>query len=269
MRIFDTSVRDGLTGLRATPELRMRCIETIAAMGVDVIEVGMIASVRDDDEVIRRSAEELRGVCVCCLAHPNEAAIRRAGEALTSAESARLHVFNPIRAEGDADERLDEIVRTVKVAREVCEEVEWSALDATRVDREFLLEAVAAAVEAGARTVGIPDTRGHALPSEMMALIGAVRGVIGERDDVVISAHCHDDLGLGLANSLAAVGAGARQVECTVGGIGPQGGNTPLEKVVTALRARRDALPGCGDVDLSLIDEASCRLAACRGDGSR
>lgn len=248
--IFDTTLRDGeqAPGFSMTPADKLRLARQLDRLGVDVIEAGFpIASV-GDFEAVQAVAAAIRRPIVAALARAKEADIDRAWAALRGAARPRLHVFlatsdihlvHKLRVSRDACLRM--AAAAVARARAYCPDVEFSAEDATRSDPAFLAEVAEAVVEAGASTVNLPDTVGYALPDDMRAVIAGVRARIG--DAATISAHCHDDLGLAVANSLAAVQAGARQVECTVNGIGERAGNAALEEIVMALRVRGERLP--------------------------
>ncbi len=247
--IFDTTLRDGeqTPGVSFTPEEKLRIARQLARLGVDVIEAGFPAASPGDLEAVRRIALEVEGPTICALARAKEADIRAAWGAVRYAERPRIHVFiatsdihlrHKLRL--SRDEVLKRAREMVAYAGSLCPDVEFSPEDASRTDPAFLHEVLEAVIDAGAATVNIPDTVGYAIPSEFAALIRGIVEVVPNIDRAVISVHCHDDLGLAVANSLAAVAAGARQVECTVNGLGERAGNAALEEVVMALEVRRD-----------------------------
>ena len=247
--IFDTTLRDGeqSPGCTLNRAQKLRMAEALAALGVDIIEAGYPNASEDDFEAVRQIARQLRDVRVCGLARCNEADINATAAALRDAANPRIHVFiaaSPIHREMklkmSADEVIERAVAGVRQARALCADVEFSAEDATRSEPEFLVRLFSAAIAAGAGTINVPDTVGFTTPGEYGDLIRLLkRDVIGV-ERVIISTHCHDDLGLAAANSLAAVEAGARQVECTLTGIGERAGNAALEEIVMTLRTRPD-----------------------------
>lgn len=246
VRIFDTTLRDGeqSPGATMTMEEKLRIARMLERLGVDVIEAGFAAASPGEIESIGRIADEVKESEIASLCRTRHGDIRKAWQALSHAAKPRLHTFiatSKLHMEHKLKmteaEVLQEITRGVGACRELTHNVEFSAEDATRTDPGFLREAVAAAVEAGAATVNLPDTVGYTMPDEYKTLVRSCLEVIGDRD-VIISTHCHNDLGLAVANSLAAVQAGARQVECCINGIGERAGNAALEEVVMALKVR-------------------------------
>jgi 2-isopropylmalate synthase len=247
--IFDTTLRDGeqAPGIALDPDKKVEIARQLARLGVDVIEAGFPVSSPGDFEAVRRIATEVEGPVIAALARAEPDDIDRAWDALRSAEKSRIHVFlatSPIHMEHklrmSPEEVLTAVKRSVGRAAEHTE-VEYSPEDATRSDPAFVIAVCLAAVEAGATTINIPDTVGYATPSEYGRLIAAVVAEVkGTRGDVVVSTHCHNDLGLAVANSLAAVGAGARQVEGAINGIGERAGNTSTEEIIMALKVRED-----------------------------
>ncbi|MDR3425635.1 MAG: 2-isopropylmalate synthase [Alphaproteobacteria bacterium] len=248
--IFDTTLRDGEQSPGATMSLKEKIAvaSLLDSMGVDVIEAGFAASSLGDAECIAAVGKAVKRTRVCSLARAIKADIEAAAKALEKVERPRIHTFvstSPIHLEHQMRKSeaqvLDIIDETVRFARSFCDDVEWSAMDATRTGIAYLSKAVDAAVRAGASTINIPDTVGYAIPEEYQALIAAL---VAQFPSVCFSVHCHDDLGLAAANSLAGVKAGARQIECTINGIGERAGNAPLEEVVMALKTRADFF-GC------------------------
>jgi 2-isopropylmalate synthase len=247
--IFDTTLRDGeqAPGCSMTLNEKLRVATALSQLNVDVIEAGFPAASPGDFESVQAIARTIEGATICGLARcvPND--IKRAWEALKEAESPRIHVFvatSQIHREHKLNMAKDEVIRTaiagVTLAREFCENVEFSPEDAARTEPEYLVEVVDAAIAAGATTVNIPDTVGYTVPGEFFELFRYLKQHVRGIDGVRLSVHCHDDLGLAVANSLAAVQAGARQVECTINGIGERAGNCSLEEIVMALKTRAD-----------------------------
>jgi len=249
IRIFDTTLRDGEQSPGASMNVteKMEIAQALEQLGVDVIEAGFPIASPGDFASVKAIAESVRGAIVCGLARCNDADIDRAWEALSQAERPRIHVFlatssihREFKLRMTEDEVVARAVAGVTRARKLCADVEFSPEDAARTELDFLCRVVEAAIDAGATTVNIPDTVGYATPQQMHRVIGALRERVRGIDRAVISVHCHDDLGLAVANSLAAVEAGAGQVECTINGLGERAGNCSLEEVVMALRTRQD-----------------------------
>ena len=272
--IFDTTLRDGeqAPGCSMTDREKIRVARALAELGVDVIEAGFPAASDGDFESVRLIAREIRGPIICGLARCGGNDIERAWQALRDAERPRLHVFiatSPIHRQFKLGLGREEVIRRavegVRVARALCDDVEFSAEDAARTELDYLAEVVAAVIEAGARTVNIPDTVGYAVPEEFAARIAYLRANVPGIERAVLSVHCHDDLGMAVANSLAAVQAGARQVECTINGIGERAGNCSLEEVVMAVRTRADRLPVSTGVDTRRLAPTSRLVAAVTG----
>jgi len=247
--IFDTTLRDGEQSPGASMNLaeKMEVAGALVELGVDVIEAGFPIASQGDFEAVRQIARHVRGSIVCGLARCRNADIDRAWEAVQYAEQPRIHVFlatSAIHREHklrmDKDEIIRRAVAGVQRARGYCNNVEFSPEDAVRTETDFLCKVVEAAINAGANTVNIPDTVGYATPSQMKNVIQVLRDHVPNIERAVISIHCHNDLGLAVANSLAAVEAGAGQVECTINGIGERAGNCSLEEIVMTLRTRND-----------------------------
>jgi 2-isopropylmalate synthase len=256
IKIFDTTLRDGEQSPGCSMNLgeKVRLARRLQTLGVDVIEAGFPIASDGDFEAVRAVAAECREVSVAALCRTTEQDVTRAWEAVGRAARPRLHTFvatSDIHLEHKLKKSRAEVLRmtreAVRLASALTEDVEFSAEDATRSDLDYLCEVFAAAVDEGARTLNVPDTVGYTTPTEFREIVRAVRErVVGERD-VCISVHCHNDLGLAVANTLAALDAGARQVECTINGIGERAGNAALEEVVMAMRVRSDRLPyTCG-----------------------
>lgn len=249
IKIFDTTLRDGEQSPRASMnvEEKLQLARQLARLGVDIIEAGFAISSAGDFEAIKRIGAEVEGPVICSLARAKEPDIRKAWEALKDAPRRRIHTFHSTsdihlkyQFRVSREEALRRSVEMVKLARSLVEDVEFSPMDATRTDPAYLCQVVEAVIEAGASTVNIPDTVGYTTPEEFGALIRTLMEKVGNIKKAVISVHCHNDLGLAVANSLAAVLHGAGQVECTINGIGERAGNCSMEEVVMALRTRRD-----------------------------
>ncbi len=273
--IFDTTLRDGeqSAGAAMTVAEKLRVALLLEDMKVDVIEAGFPISSAGDFEAVSQIASQVKQATVCALSRAVAKDIERAAEALKTAVRPRIHTFigtSPLHRKHitnmDQAQMLDTIRSSVTLARGLCDDVEWSAMDATRTEREFLARAVETAIAAGATTVNIPDTVGYAIPDEFGALITYLLAQVPNIDRAVLSVHCQNDLGLATANSLAAVQAGARQVECTINGIGERAGNTSLEEVVMALKVRREHFHDhyC-NVNTTLLTKASRLVAAVSG----
>jgi 2-isopropylmalate synthase len=247
VRIFDTTLRDGeqSPGCSMTPQQKLVMARALAELGVDVIETGFPASSQADREATALIVRELRETTLCVLSRCLPADIEASMRAIEHAARPRLHVFistSPLHREHklrmDKAAVLEATARTVALARSGCDDVEFSAEDGTRTEEDFLAEVIGVAIASGATTINVPDTLGYTTPAEMRALFERlIAGVPGARD-VVFSAHCHDDLGMAVANSLAAIEGGARQIECTINGIGERAGNCALEELVMALKVR-------------------------------
>jgi 2-isopropylmalate synthase len=250
VRIFDTTLRDGeqSPGFSMNTEEKIRLARQLAALNVDVIEAGFPIASRGDLEAVKKVAQEVRNVPIAALARAKKQDVDAAIEALKPAASSRLHVFLAtsdlhlrVKLNMTREHALEAITSMVRHGRQHVGEVEFSAEDAGRTDIEFLCQVCRAAVDAGATVLNLPDTVGYAVPEEYGAMFIKVREYLGDPDGVTLSAHCHDDLGMAVANSLAAVRAGVRQIECTINGIGERAGNASLEEVVVALAVRKES----------------------------
>ncbi len=249
IKIFDTTLRDGEQSPGASMNLpeKLQIAEELIRLGVDIIEAGFPIASPGDFESVREIATRFQGATICGLARCNNADIDRAWEALQHAESPRIHVFlatsaihREFKLNMSRESIIENSVAGVKRAAGYCDDVEFSPEDAARTEIDFLCEVVEAVIDAGATTVNIPDTVGYATPTHMSNVITALKNRVPNIERAVISVHCHNDLGLAVANSLAAVEAGAGQIECTINGIGERAGNCSLEEVVMALRTRSD-----------------------------
>jgi 2-isopropylmalate synthase len=264
--VFDTTLRDGeqSPGASMTREEKVRIAKALERMRVDVIEAGFPAASIGDFEAVRAVARAVTGSRICALARAHEADSRRAGEAIADAAAGRIHTFlatSPIhmkmKLQMTPDQVLEQAVRSVRLARELCDDVEFSPEDAGRSDPDFLCRVLEAVIDAGATTVNIPDTVGYNVPEQFGGLIRTLRERIPNADKAGFSVHCHNDLGLAVANSLAAVLAGARQVECTINGLGERAGNASLEEIVMAVRTRQDVFPCDTNINTQEIVPAS------------
>ena len=250
VRIFDTTLRDGeqSPGFSMNTQEKIRMARQLAALGVDTIEAGFPIASRGDLEAVDAVAREVRDVPVAALARARRDDILAAAEALKPAKTPRMHVFLAtsdlhlqVKLHMTREQALEAIESMVRLAKNFVEEVEFSAEDAGRTDIDYLCEACEAAVRGGATVLNLPDTVGYAVPEEYGEMFRKVRDHLGDPDHIILSAHCHDDLGLAVANSLAAVKAGVRQIECTVNGIGERAGNAALEEVAVALAVRKES----------------------------
>jgi len=266
VRIFDTTLRDGeqSPGAAMTHEEKLEVAALLDEMGVDIIEAGFPISSNGDFEAVSAIAKQVKNAVVCGLARAGFKDIDRAGEALRDAPRGRIHTFistSPVhmkhKLQMEPSAVLEAIAASVARARNWTDDVQWSAEDATRTERDFLCRAVELAIKAGATTINIPDTVGYATPQEYFELMEMLIARVPGADKVYFSTHCHNDLGLAVANSLAGVLAGARQVECTVNGIGERAGNAALEEIVMALKVRRDRMPFATGIKTEMIARAS------------
>jgi 2-isopropylmalate synthase len=266
LMIFDTTLRDGeqSPGASMTKDEKLRVARQLERMQVDVIEAGFAAASPGDFEAIRSIARVIKGSTVCSLARSSENDIRRAGEAIAPAARGRIHTFiatSPIHMEKKLrmtpDQVVEAAVRAVHWAREYTDDVEFSAEDAVRSEVDFLCRVFAAVIDAGASTINVPDTVGYSVPTVWGELMRTLIAHVPGAERVVWSTHCHNDLGMAVANSLSAVLAGARQVECTINGLGERAGNASLEEVVMAVRTRSDIFPVETRIDTTQIVPAS------------
>lgn len=264
--IFDTTLRDGeqSPGASMTLEEKLQIAELLDAMGVDVIEAGFPIASNGDFESVSEVAKLMKNAQVCGLARAGAKDIDRAADAVKHAKNPRIHTFistSPVhmkhKLQMEPDEVMEAIAFSVSHARNHVENVEWSPEDATRTDRDFLCATVETAIKAGATTINIPDTVGYTVPQEYFEIITILRERVPNIDKAIISTHCHNDLGLAVANSLSGVQAGARQVECTINGLGERAGNAALEEIVMALNVRNDAMPQWTNIETTSLARAS------------
>ncbi len=272
--IFDTTLRDGeqSPGASMTKEEKIRIAWQLERMGVDVIEAGFPAASNGDFEAVKAVADIVKGSTVCGLARAIESDIHRTGEALRGAESARIHTFiatSPIHMKKklrmSPEQVITQAVKAIKWASQYTDNIEFSPEDAGRSEIDFLCKILEAVVEAGAKTLNIPDTVGYTMPEQFGKLIATLRERIPNSDKAVFSVHCHNDLGLAVANSLSAVMNGARQVECTINGLGERAGNASLEEIVMAVRTRQDFFPCDTRIDATHIVPASKLVSGITG----
>jgi 2-isopropylmalate synthase len=269
--IFDTTLRDGeqCPGATMTFEEKLEVADFLDAMGVDIIEAGFPIASEGDFLAVAEIAKRIKTSVVCGLARAGELDIDRAGEAVRHARRPRIHTFiatSPVhrkhKLQKSAEQVLELVHFQVTRARNLAEDVEWSAEDATRTELDYLCRCVETAIKAGASTINLPDTVGYATPEEYSDMLRSVREKVPNADRVIFSVHCHNDLGMAVANSLAGVKAGARQVECTINGIGERAGNAALEEIVMAIKTRGDVLPYTVDIDAKLLNRASKLVSA-------
>src|ERR1700726_1460552 len=269
--IFDTTLRDGeqCPGATMTHEEKLEVAELLDTMGVDIIEAGFPVASEGDFAAVNEIAKRTKNAVACGLARAGFKDIARAGKAVKPARQPRIHTFistSPVhmkwKLQLEPEKVFEMVVGSVTRARGYTDNVEWSCEDGTRTEHDFLCRCVEAAIKAGATTINIPDTVGYTVPEEYFALIKMVRERVPNSDQARFSVHCHDDLGMAVANSLAGVRAGARQIECTINGIGERAGNASLEEAVMAMRGRNDVMPYWTNVDARMLTRASKLVAA-------
>lgn len=271
--IFDTTLRDGeqSPGATMTHDEKLEIAGLLDEMGVNIIEAGFPIASEGDFRAVTEIAKNAKNSTICGLARANFKDIDRCYEAVKHASSPRIHTFigtSPLhRAIPDLtmDEMADRIHETVTHARNLCENVQWSPMDATRTEWDYLCRVIEIAIKAGATTINIPDTVGYTAPMESADLITRLIETVPGADEVIFATHCHNDLGMATANSLAAVAGGARQIECTINGLGERAGNTALEEVVMAMKTRHDIMPFTTGIDTTKIMHISRRVATVSG----
>ena len=269
--IFDTTLRDGeqCPGASMTLEEKLEVADVLDALGVDIMEAGFPIASQGDFESVSEIARRVKNASVAGLCRAQAKDIDRCAEAVKHARAPRIHTFistSPVhmryKLQMESAKVLELIASSVSRARNHVEFVEWSAEDGTRTEHDFLCRCVETAINAGATTINIPDTVGYTTPDEYRALFQMVRGKVPNADKAIFSVHCHDDLGLAVANSIAGVQGGARQIECTVNGIGERAGNAALEEIVMAMRTRADTLPFTNRIEATLLNRASKLVSA-------
>ena len=271
--IFDTTLRDGeqSPGATMTHDEKLEIAQLLDEMGVDIIEAGFPIASEGDFEAVSDIAKNAKNSVICGLARANYKDIDRCWEAVKHAPRARIHTFigtSPSHrgiTNLDQQQMIERIADTVNHARNLCEDVQWSAMDAIRTERDYLCRVVETAIKAGATTINIPDTVGYTLPQESADIIRMLLEKVPGADEIVFATHCHNDLGMATANALAAVAAGARQIECTINGLGERAGNTALEEVVMAMKVRRDLMPYTTGIDTTKIMNLSRRVSQVSG----
>ncbi|WP_083096371.1 2-isopropylmalate synthase [Pseudophaeobacter leonis] len=271
--IFDTTLRDGeqSPGATMTHDEKLEIAELLDDMGVDIIEAGFPIASEGDFKAVSEIAERSKNSVICGLARANFKDIDRCAEAVRQAAKPRIHTFIGTSALHRAipnlsmDEMADRIHETVTHARNLVDNVQWSPMDATRTEWDYLCRVIEIAIKAGATTINIPDTVGYTAPADSADLIKRLIETVPGADEVIFATHCHNDLGMATANSLAAVAGGARQVECTINGLGERAGNTALEEVVMALKVRNDIMPWKTGIDTKKIMHISRRVATVSG----
>ena len=276
LTIFDTTLRDGeqAPGFSLRIDEKLKLARQLRTLGVDIIEAGFPIASDADAEAVRLIGTQVRGPVIAALARCTPKDIDRAGWALAPAPRRRIHVFiatSDLHLERKLRMTRDECLRSamaaVRLARQYTDDVQFSAEDATRSDPQFLWQVIEAVIQAGAKTINLPDTVGYSTPDEVADFFRTVIARVPSSDQVTFSAHCHDDLGLAVANTLSAINAGARQVECTINGIGERAGNASLEEIVMAIRVRGDRLPYSTGVETREIFATSQLLTALTGEG--
>lgn len=271
--IFDTTLRDGeqSPGATMTHDEKLEIAELLDDMGVDIIEAGFPIASEGDFRAVSEISRLAKTATICGLARANYKDIDRCWEAVKHAKSPRIHTFigtSPLHRaipNLDMDQMAERIHDTVTHARNLCDNVQWSPMDATRTEWDYLCRVVEIAIKAGASTINIPDTVGYTAPAESADLIRRLIATVPGADQVIFATHCHNDLGMATANSLAAVAGGARQIECTINGLGERAGNTALEEVVMALKVRGDIMPYETGIDTTKIMNISRRVATVSG----
>jgi 2-isopropylmalate synthase len=271
--IFDTTLRDGeqSPGATMTHEEKLEIAQLLDEMGVDIIEAGFPIASEGDFAAVSEIAKLAKNATICGLARANFKDIDRCWEAVRHAKSPRIHTFigtSPLHRaipNLDMDQMAERIHETVTHARNLCDNVQWSPMDATRTEADYLCRVVEIAIKAGATTINIPDTVGYTYPRESAKIIAMLKERVPGADEIIFATHCHNDLGMATANALAAVEAGARQIECTINGLGERAGNTALEEVVMALKVRNDILPFHTRIDTTKIMNLSRRVSTVSG----
>ena len=271
--IFDTTLRDGeqSPGATMTHNEKLEIAGLLDEMGVDIIEAGFPIASKGDFAAVSEIAKNVQNAVICGLARANFKDISRCWEAVQHAEKPRIHTFigtSPLHrgiTALDQDQMIEHIHETVTHARNLCDNVQWSPMDATRTEEDFLKRAVETAIKAGATTINIPDTVGYTAPRESADIIRMLIAGVPGADEIVFATHCHNDLGMATANALAAVEGGARQIECTINGLGERAGNTALEEVVMALKVRSDIMPYHTGIESTKIMHISRRVASVSG----
>ncbi len=271
IKIFDTTLRDGeqSPGCSMNLEEKLKVFETLDYLNVDIVEAGFAIASDGDFEAIKEVSKLAKNTIVCSLARANKNDIDRANEALTNAKQFRIHTFiatsdlhMKYKLQMSKEQVLLKIKESVSYARNLTDDVEWSAEDGSRTDFKFLCKCIEVAIKAGANTINIPDTVGYCMPNEYKNIFTNICNNVSGIEKVTLSVHCHNDLGLAVANSISGIEGGARQVECTINGIGERAGNASMEEIVMAIKTRKDILPYYTDINTKHIINASRVLSA-------
>ena len=274
IKIFDTTLRDGeqSPGASMNIEEKLKIATALEALGVDIIEAGFPAASKGDLEAVTEISKVIKNSKICGLSRASKFDIDAANSALKYAAQPRIHTFISTselhmthKLELTSEQVYEKVIDSVTYARNLCDDIEWSCEDGTRTDRDFMCRTVEAAIKSGASTINIPDTVGYSVPEEFSEIITHLMNTVPNIDKATISTHCHNDLGVAVANSLAGVAAGARQIECTINGLGERAGNAALEEVVMAIRTRNDLMPYTTNIKTELLNKTSKLVSAVTG----
>ena len=274
IKIFDTTLRDGeqSPGASMNIEEKLKIAEALEDLKVDIIEAGFPAASKGDYEAVSEISKKIKNSSICALSRASKNDIQTAADALKNATAPRIHTFISTselhmkhKLQLNSDEVYQKVIESVSFARNLCDDVEWSCEDGTRTDLDFMCKTVEAAIKNGASTINIPDTVGYSIPDEFTNIITHLMNNVPNIDKVTISTHCHNDLGLAVANSLAGVRAGARQIECTINGLGERAGNAAMEEVVMAIRTRNDMMPFQTNIQTEKLTKTSKLVSAVTG----
>ena len=274
IKIFDTTLRDGeqSPGASMNIEEKLKIAEALEDLKVDIIEAGFPAASKGDYEAVSEISKKIKNSSICALSRASKNDIQTAADALKNATAPRIHTFISTselhmkhKLQLNSDEVYQKVIESVSFARNLCDDVEWSCEDGTRTDLDFMCKTVEAAIKNGASTINIPDTVGYSIPDEFTNIINHLMNNVTNIDKVTISTHCHNDLGLAVANSLAGVRAGARQIECTINGLGERAGNAAMEEVVMAIRTRNDMMPFQTNIQTEKLTKTSKLVSAVTG----
>ncbi len=274
IKIFDTTLRDGeqSPGASMNIEEKLKIAEALEDLKVDIIEAGFPAASKGDYDAVSEISKHIKNSSICALSRASKNDIQTAADALKNAVAPRIHTFISTselhmkhKLQLNSDEVYQKVIDSVSFARNLCDDVEWSCEDGTRTDLDFMCKTVEAAIKNGASTINIPDTVGYSIPDEFTNIINHLMNNVPNIDKVTISTHCHNDLGLAVANSLAGVRAGARQIECTINGLGERAGNAAMEEVVMAIRTRNDMMPFQTNIQTEKLTKTSKLVSAVTG----
>ena len=274
IKIFDTTMRDGeqSPGASMNIEEKIKIARALENLGVDIIEAGFPAASKGDFNAVKEISSIIKNSQVCALSRASQSDIQAAADALKNAAHPRIHTFISTselhmkhKLQLDPDQVYQKVIDSVSYARNLCDDVEWSCEDGTRTNLDFMCKTVEAAIKNGATTINIPDTVGYSVPEEFTDIITHLINNVSNIDKVTLSTHCHNDLGLAVANSLAGVKAGARQIECTINGLGERAGNAALEEVVMAIRTRNDLMPYSTNIITEQLSKTSKLVSAITG----